>query len=75
MFSAILCQICLTLMKRDWSKLHQESYIIDYISYDWYDTLNKEEQNIDYSMNIFLNNTNTLLGNYALLKKKPLNTS
>ena len=56
-------------MKRDWSKLHQENYIIDYISYDWYDTLNKEEQNIDYSMNIFLNNTNTLLGNYALLKK------
>lgn len=62
-------------MKRDWSKLPQENYIIDYISYDWYDTLNKEEQNIDYLMNIFLNNINTLLGNYALLKKKPMNTS
>lgn len=62
-------------MKRDWSKLPQENYIIDYISYDWYDTLNKEEQNIDYLMNIFLKNINTLLGNYALLKKKPMNTS
>lgn len=62
-------------MERDWSKLPQENYIIDYISYDWYDTLNKEEQNIDYLMNIFLNNINTLLGNYALLKKKPMNTS
>lgn len=62
-------------MKRVWSKLPQENYIIDYISYDWYDTLNKEEQNIDYLMNIFLKNINTLLGNYALLKKKPMNTS
>lgn len=62
-------------MKRDWSKLPQENYIIDYISYDWYDTLNKEEQNIDYLMNIFLKNINTLLGNYALLEKKPMNTS
>ena len=62
-------------MERDWSKLPQENYIIDYISYDWYDTLNKEEQNIDYLLNIFLNNINTLLGNYALLKKKPMNTS
>ena len=44
--------------ERDWSNFDQENFILDYFSIDWNETLKIEEQNIDYSTEIFLNKIN-----------------
>ena len=48
----------------------QENFILDYFSIDWNETLKIEEQNIDYSTEIFLNKINELLDNFAPFKKQ-----
>ena len=52
---------------RDWSNFDQENFILDYFSINWNETLKTEEQNIDYSTEIFLNKINELLDNFAPL--------
>ena len=47
----------------------QENFILDYFSVDWNEPLKIEEQNIDYSAEIFLNKINELLVNFAPFKK------
>ena len=54
---------------RDWSNVDQENFILDYFSIDWNETLKIEEQNIDYSTEIFLNKINELLDNFTPYKK------
>ena len=43
--------------------------IFDYFSTDWNEALRIEEQDIDYSFDIFLNKINQLLDNFAPFKK------
>ena len=57
------------IYERDWSNFDQENFILDYFSIDWNETLKIEEQNIDYSTEIFLNKINELLDNFAPFKK------
>ena len=57
------------IYERDWSNFDQENFILDYFSIDWNEMLKIEEQNIDYSTEIFLNKINELLDNFAPFKK------
>ena len=57
------------IYERDWSNYDQENFILGYFSIDWNETLKIEEQNIDYSTEIFLNKINELLDNFAPFKK------
>ena len=41
------------IYERDWSKFDQENFVLDYLSIDWNETLKIEEQNINYSTEIF----------------------
>ena len=53
------------IYERVWSSFDQESFIPHYFSIDWNKILNTEEQNIDYSTEVFLNKINELLDNFA----------
>ena len=57
------------IYERDWSNFDQENCILDYFFIDWNGTLKIEEQNIDYSNEIFLGKINELLDNFASFKK------
>ena len=57
------------IYERDWSNFDQENFILDYFSINWNETLKIEEQNINYSTEIFLNKINELLDNFAPFKK------
>ena len=57
------------IYERDWSNFDQENFILDYFSINWNETLKIEEQNINYSTEIFLNKINKLLDNFAPFKK------
>ena len=46
--------------ERDWSKFKQENFITDYFDKDWADLLQINQQNVNLSMDSFLNNINYL---------------
>ena len=50
-------------------KFDKENFILDYFSIDWNVALKLGEQNVDYSTESLLNKINSLLSNYAPLKK------
>ena len=60
--------------ERDWSKVDQENFILDYFSVDWEDFSKINELNADNSTKIYLDKINILLDTYAPLKKL-INTS
>ena len=55
--------------ERDWSKFKQENFILDYFDKDWADLLQIDQQNVNLSMDSFLNNINSILDVHAPLKK------
>ena len=55
--------------ERDWSEFKQENFILDYFDKNWTDLLQIDQQNVNLSMNSFLNNMNSILNTYAPLKK------
>ena len=57
------------IYERDWSNFDQKNFILDYFSINRNETPKIEEQNIDYSTEIFLNKINKLLDNFAPFKK------
>ena len=57
------------IYERDWPNFDQVSFVLDYLSIDWDDTLKIKEENIDYSSEVFLNKISNLLGCYAPFKK------
>ena len=57
------------VFERDWSNFDQENFILDYFSIDWDVVLKLDEQNVNYSTESFLDKINSLLSNYAPLKK------
>ena len=50
-------------------KFDKRNFILDYFSIDWNVALKLGEQNVDYSTESFLNKINSVLSNYAPLKK------
>ena len=54
---------------RDWSIFKQENSILDYFGKDWADLLQIDQQNVNLSMDSFLNNMNPILDTHAPLKK------
>ena len=57
------------IYERDWSKFHQENFILDYFSVDWEDLLKTDELNADNSTRMYLDKTNMLLDTNAPLKR------
>ena len=47
--------------ERDWSKFKQQNFILDYFDKDWADLLQIDQQNVNLSLNSFLNNINSIL--------------
>ena len=68
----VFCQILLlktNYYERDWSKFKQENFIPDNFDKDWTDLLQIDQQNVNLSMDSFLNNINSILDAHAPLKK------
>ena len=57
------------IYERGWSNFDQVNFVLDYFSIDWNDPLKINEENIDYSTEVFLNKISNLLDCYAPLKK------
>ena len=57
------------IYERDWFKLDQENFILDYFSVDWEDLLKIDELNVDNSTKFYLDKINMLLDTYASLKR------
>ena len=57
------------VFERDWSKFDEENFILDYFSIDRDVAIKLDEQNVNYSTEIFFHKINSLLSNYASLKK------
>ena len=55
--------------EREWSKFKEENFILDYFDKDWADFLQVDEQNVNLSLDFFLNNRNSILDVHAPLKK------
>ena len=55
--------------ERDWSKFKQENFIFDFFDKNWTDLLQIDQQNVNLSMDSFLNNMNSILDPHAPLKK------
>ena len=49
------------IYERDWSNFDQVNFVLDYFSIDWNDPLKINEENIDYSTEVFLNKISNLL--------------
>ena len=47
----------------------QENFILDYFDKEWADLLQIDQQNVNLSMDSFLNNINSILDVHAPLKK------
>ena len=55
--------------EKDWSKFKQENFILDYLDKDWTDVLQIDQQNVNLSMDSFLNNMSSILDTHTPLKK------
>ena len=55
--------------ERDWLKFNHENFILNYFDKDWADLLQIDWQNVNLSMDSFLNNMNFILDAHAPLKK------
>ena len=54
----------------DWSNFNQENFVLGYFDKDWDDLLQIDQQNVNLSMDSFLNNTNSNLDAYNKYKLK-----
>ena len=50
-------------------KFKLENFILDYFDKDWADLLQIDQQNVNLSMDIFLNNMESILDTHGPLKK------
>ena len=57
------------IFERDWSKFNKENFILDYFEKNWSDVLQLDQQNVDLSIESFLNNMNSILGSTAPFKR------
>ena len=63
-----LCQKS-NIYERDWSKLIQTDFILDYFVKDWSDVLQLDQQDVNLSIELFLDNMNSILDEHAPLKR------
>ena len=57
------------IFERDWSKLNKENFILDYFETNSSDILQLGQQNMDLSIESFLNNMNSILDSNAPFKR------
>ena len=57
------------IFERDWSKFNKENFILDYFEKNWSDVLQLDQQNVDLSIESFLNNMNSILDSNAPFKR------
>ena len=55
--------------ERGWLKFKLENFILDYFDKDWADLLQIDQQNVNLSMDIFLNNMESIMDTHGPLKK------
>ena len=55
--------------ERDWSKFVQQNSVLDYFDKDWADVLQLNQQDVNLSINSFLDKMNLILDEHALLKQ------
>ena len=57
------------IFERDWAKFYKENLILNYFVKHWSDILQLEQQNVDLSIDSFLNNMNSILDSNAPIKR------
>ena len=57
------------IFERYWSKFNKENFILDYFEKNWSDILQLDQQNVDLSIESFLNNMNSILDYNAPFKR------
>ena len=60
------------IFERDWSKFNKENFILDYFEKTWSDVLQLDQQNVDLSIESFLNNINSILDSNPLKGSKSI---
>ena len=55
--------------ERDWSKFKKDNFAVGYFDKDWTDLLQIDQQNVNISMDSFLNNINSIFDVHAPLEK------
>ena len=55
------------IFERGWSKFNKENFILDYFEKNWSDILQLDQQNVDLSIESFLNNMNSIVPRLYLL--------
>ena len=66
-FSNPSCQKS-NIYERDWSKFVQQNFVLDYFDKDWSDVLQLDQQDVNLSINSFLDKVNSILDEHASLK-------
>ena len=66
-FSNPSCQKS-NIYERDWSKFVQQNFVLDYFDKDWSDVLQLDQQDVNLSINSFLDKMNSILDEHASLK-------
>ena len=67
-FSNPSCQKS-NIYERDWSKFVQQNFVLDYFDKDWSDVLQLDQQDVNLSINSFLDKMNSILDEHAQLKR------
>ena len=57
------------IYERDWSKFIQTDFLLDYFDKDWSDVLQLDQQDVNLSIESFLDNMNSILDEHAPLKR------
>ena len=57
------------IYERDWSKFVQQNFVLDYFDKDWADVLQLNQQDVNLSINSFLDKMNSILDEHAPLKR------
>ena len=67
-FSNPSCQNS-NIYDRDWSTFVQKNFALGYFNKDWSDVLQLDQQDVNLSINSFLDNMNSILNKHAPLKR------
>ena len=67
-FSKASCQKS-NIYERDWSKSFQTDFVLDYFDKDWCNVLQLDQQDVNLSIESFLNNMNSILDEHAPLNQ------
>ena len=57
------------ILERDWSKFNKENFILDYFDKNWSEILQLDQQNVNLSMDSYLDHMNAILDIHVPYKK------